>query len=95
MNAADIIGYTFQAANYCPRCIGNIVAADQRYSGWALCGGVQMNAEDDLDEIASAFSIDRMDERSYDSSAFPKVIFANQYEEGDYCDECHASLIDD
>lgn len=60
--------------------------------GWTLMG-VVMSTEDNLAEIAHAFGIDRMNESSFDSGDFPKVIFASQVEDDEYCGKCDRSLI--
>jgi hypothetical protein len=86
----DIAGYTFRADNYCTECIIKVLPTgpDEAFDGWALAEGAdQMSTEDNLDEIAAAFSIDRMDERTFDSDEFPKVIFVDQIDD-DYCGLC-------
>ena len=76
--AWDIAGYTFQGENYCPGCIIDQLPTGpgQPYDGWALDPGVFAPVEDNLDEIAIAFGIDRNDETTFDSGDFPKVIFS-------------------
>jgi hypothetical protein len=95
MKAYDIVGYTFNADQYCPACITEMlpVGEGEAYDGWRLASGVRMTTEGNLDEIAYAFGIDRMDESSYDSSEFPKVIFASQIEDDEYCGRCHNLLV--
>lgn len=93
--AWDIVGYAFQADTYCPDCIiGQLPTGEgQAFDGWALAAGVNMTTEDNLSELAAAFQIDRMDERSYDSGDFPKVIFASSVEGEETCGNCHEPLI--
>jgi hypothetical protein len=38
------------------------------------------------------FGIDREDERTFDSDTFPKVVFADQIEGGEYCGGCGTEL---
>ena len=57
------------------------------FDGWAVAEGVQMSTEENLSEIAAAFGIDRMNEHTYDSDNFPKVIFRDMAED-ERCDHC-------
>ena len=90
MNKAwDIVGYTFNADIYCPE---HIIAAlptgdGEAYDGWAVAQP-WVNVEDNLSEIAYAFQIDRMDERSFDSGDFPKVVFDSSTEGDEFCATC-------
>ena len=94
MNATDIVAYAFQAELLCPGCtIVKLPTSDgEEFDGWTLARGVRMSAEENLDEIATAFGIDRQDESSFDSDHFPKVVFADQITEGDTCNECGGEL---
>lgn len=89
----DVAGYTYKAATYCPACM---IAAlptgeGQKFDGWKIDPSLYVSPEDNLTELAAAFGIDRMDERSFDSDDFPKVIFVDQTE--DYpCDICGGEL---
>jgi hypothetical protein len=96
MSATDIVGYTFNADNYCPDCIIAVLPTGdgEAFDGWALAKGVRMSTEDNLHEIAAAFGIDWTDEHSFDSSEFPKVIFDSQLESDEYCGRCHRVLGD-
>lgn len=87
MKAFDIVGYTFNADEYCPDCI---VGA---YNG----NSNDYDSETMLDILAGGKGIDRMDESSFDSGYFPKVIFASQVEsaESDICGSCHQPLVED
>lgn len=113
MKSWTIVGYTYQADHYCPDCILDQVKA--RYRAWyphhhtAAWGH---STEDTLDVVANRLrdlgvlpSIDRTDERSFDSGDFPKVIFADQVHDtctadegykpgqcGDSCGGCHEPL---
>lgn len=90
----DIIGYSFQCDTYCSACIINAMPTGEGepFDGWALAKGVKMSAEENLAEIAETFGIDRMDERSFDSMDFPKVIFRDMIEEGEFCGLCGETL---
>lgn len=90
----DIVGYTFKADLYCPdHVIGQLpVGPSEDFDGWALAHGVSMSAEENLDEIAAAFGIDRGDEYSFDSDYFPKVVFRDSLDLDDACGVCHTYL---
>lgn len=93
VHATDIVGYTFRGDNRCSGCTIHAVYADPRFDGWKLAEGVRMSVEDNLSEIAAAFTINRMDESSYDSDEFPKVIFASMIEGSESCGCCGDELI--
>lgn len=76
--SSDIVGYEFRVERYCPEHIVAAVTATPEFDGWALAEGVDMPVEANLNEIAAAFGIDRMDERTFDSDEFPKVVFRDQ-----------------
>jgi hypothetical protein len=88
--AWDIVGYTFNAEVYCPEHIIDALPTGEgeAYDGWKLAEGIRMSTEDNLNEIAYAFGIDRHDERSFDSGDFPKVIFSSDVEDAEYCTVC-------
>ena len=91
----DVVGYVFKADTYCPEhVIAKLpVGPSEDFDGWALAHGVTMTTEENLDEIAYAFGIDREDERSFDSDYFPKVVFRDAAEDSQ-CGECGAFLDD-
>ena len=95
MRATDIVGYTYKADLYCPVCIVGMLPTGpgEEFDGWALAEGVRMSTEENLTEIAAAFGIDRMDEETFDSDDFPKVVFASQALDGDHCGRCHTDLV--
>lgn len=76
-HACDIVAYTFKADTYCPDCIVAQVTP-----------GVTATAEDVLKLIADLRGIERMDEWSFDSGDFPKVVFGSQVEEPERCGSC-------
>jgi hypothetical protein len=86
----DIAGYVFKADLYCPEHIVETVTSQPEYDGWALAPSVAhtMTTEQNLDEIAFHFTIDRTDERSFDSGDFPKVLLVGDTGQGDTEDRC-------
>ncbi|MFZ2176583.1 MAG: hypothetical protein WAW17_21590 [Rhodococcus sp. (in: high G+C Gram-positive bacteria)] len=78
-SASEIAGYTYKAENYRPEKLVEVLIAE----GAASPGARGMSVEDVLDQIAGANAIDRHDERSFDSSEFPKVILVGQSTEAD------------
>lgn len=90
-HTTDIVGYTYSADLYCPSCIIAQLPTGEggAFDGWALAPGVHMSAEDNLNEIAAAFCIDRHDEWSFDSGDFPKVAFRDMLNgDSDHCASC-------
>lgn len=89
----DIAGYTYRAENLCPACTIKALPTGEgeAFDGWADATGC-MTAEENLSELAAAFGIDRMDESSYDSGDFPKVVFSDQLEDDETCDRCGGEL---
>jgi len=68
-HATDIVGYTYRADVYCPRCIvGKLIA--------------------NFSDIAEYRGINRMDESTFDSGEFPKVVFRDMLvaDDGDWAD---------
>jgi hypothetical protein len=88
----DIAAFAFQAGLYCPGCIQVVLPEDPRYDGWAVAQPTMMTAEDNLNEVATAFGINRQDESTFDSDDFPKVVFAGQLEGDEYCGRCGGEL---
>jgi len=88
----EVVGYTFRADTYCPAHIADALPTGEgeAYDGWHLL--VPMSAEQNLDEIALAFGIDRHDEATFDTGDFPKVVFADQAGD-DTCSVCAEPLI--
>jgi hypothetical protein len=74
MNATDIVAYTYQAEILCSRCTVDAVVGHNP----DLPPAEQMDVEATLDMIAADAGIDRADECTFDSSEFPKVVFADQ-----------------
>lgn len=85
MSATDIVGYTYDTENLCPSCTVETVGIANP--------GFNISAEEFLNAAAGILKIDRMDERSYDSSTFPKVIFDSQIDSDEICAHCGEKLI--
>jgi hypothetical protein len=88
MSFDSIVGYTYAADTYCPGCI-----VDKLTNGNG--GNIGESTEERLDRIAQHDGIDRMDEHSFDSGEFPKVILSINVHSGDspdYCGRCHELL---
>lgn len=94
MKGFDIVGYTYQAETYCPRCIIKAMGIDPR-EYWVPEPGITPSTEDELAIIAPALGIDRLDEFTFDSGDFPKVIFASSIDEYETCAACGADLVED
>lgn len=89
MRTSDIVGYTYRADQFCPGCVVSQLPAD------VLAPAARdMMTEDVLEHVAGYLGIDRMDERSFDSGDFPKIIFRDSVvteddeEAGVYVDTC-------
>lgn len=94
MKAWNVVGYTYAAETLCPSCtLAKLPTGEgEAFDGWALAAGAPpMSVEDNLSEIAAAFGINRMDEGSFDSGEFPKVIFSSDSED-ETCDACGEEL---
>jgi hypothetical protein len=79
--ATDIVGYTYQAATWCPEHLIDCGIAQ----GWLAPGARGMSTEDALDQAQHQFGIDRQDEHTFDSGAFPKVMFASSIDQPEFC----------
>jgi len=87
MKAFDIVGYTYQAANYCNDCIVYQMPKDS-----ISPAAFDMNVEDVLNQLAAYLGVDRDDEWSFDSGDFPKVIFQSMVEDWETCAQCDNEL---
>lgn len=79
MRSYDIVAYIYRADMYCSMCIVEQVTDGVVYD---------LNTAVALGALADQRGIDREDERSYDSGDFPKVVFADQIEDDEYCGAC-------
>lgn len=87
LKSDTVVGYTFQADNYCPGCTE---------LGWARPDELgALNAEQILDLRAAEYGIDRGGESSFDSGDFPKVILAVMVDGPEPCGSCGLDLIED
>lgn len=79
-----IVGYTYAADTYCNgECVTNALGV----------GPMPEPTESVLDSLAESRGIDRMDEYSYDSSVFPKVVFGTSVDEPEQCGGCGVEII--
>jgi hypothetical protein len=62
------------------------------YQADVWCPDCIVNELGPLDEAAEKRGIDAMDEHSYDSGDFPKVIFSAMIEDDEYCCQCNEVL---
>lgn len=84
MRADTIVGYVFAADVWCPRCIAR---------AWSWDGDPVTDPESALDRAAEREGIDRYSESTYDSEAFPKVLFADGASADDYCGRCGDEIL--
>ena len=94
MKAWTVVGYAYKADIYCPGCVLEEVLKDQGIEGH----GLSFVVEEALNRIARTLGMldnehGELDEATYDSDEFPKVIFADQ-EEGEHCSQCHEALVE-
>ena len=88
----DVVGFQYQADLFCPNCILNALVGSADARRYMIAA--HRDVDNALDNIARQRGIDRMDEESFDSDEFPKVIFRDQLESDEVCGWCH-SLIED
>lgn len=81
----DIVGYTYKADLYCPRCIVRQVQR-HRHTGAAGFEPSPADVEAILDRLAKYLHINRGDESTFDSGNFPKVVFRGMTQKP--CAEC-------
>lgn len=84
MKAWDIVGYSLEGETLCPKDVIEVLIE----RGEASPAARDMRTEDALDQIAGANGIDRQDERTFDSGDFPKVVFASDVQDDEFCDRC-------
>jgi hypothetical protein len=92
MHATDIVGYTFDAENYTPQGIIARLTTNPGQVGPVVVA--RENVEKNLDVLAHIAGIDRHDESSYDSSEFPKVIFASDLTDGELAVDADGSYVE-
>lgn len=82
MRTDTIAAYTYNAEILCPSCA---VQAVKTATGITMTPTTSENA---LDILAATLGINRYDEREYDSTDFPKVVFADQVQSCEHTGEC-------
>lgn len=89
MRADTIVGYTYQAEILCTVCTVSAVAHVPRTHIATL------NPEETLDAHAQVRGIDRLDEDTFDSGDFPKVVFADMLNDtpNERCGACGERLL--
>jgi len=107
MESYHIAGYTFSADIHCCDCIAEWARKELMNEGYSTndIEDIAMNSGKEYDvgffayrsealiyKLAEVREIDVEDEYSYDSDDFPKIIFADQIEEDEYCGTCHEIL---
>jgi uncharacterized alpha/beta hydrolase family protein len=94
----SVVGYQLRADQYCLDCIEDetikVVNNWTKIDKSIFDNENVIDSEDMLDIIAKKIGIERMDEYTFDSWDFPKVIFADQIDDEniDYCGECQKSI---
>lgn len=92
----DIIGYDFNASTYCDGvCVlvamgavaKDVADAVTYITDVTLLFGEAGTVEGALDYLADRRGINRYDERTFDQSEFPKIVFGHA-EYPDYCPRC-------
>jgi len=92
MSTGPIVGYTYQADNYCPEHIVAQLTANPGHTGHQAAS--IPNAEQHLDLLARLAGVDREDEYTFDTDDFPKVIVADQVQDDEFCGAGHPLLED-
>ena len=75
----NIIGYTYRADNHLPAALVEILIGEGRLSP----GARGMDAEEALNQLAAVEGVNREDEYTFDSDAFPKVVYVGNVSEYD------------
>jgi hypothetical protein len=90
VKAYDVLAFTYKADIFCDGCM--LASAN----AWLAEDGVKVPyliTEDALDAWATSIRLDRDDEFSFDSDDFPKVVFASQVEDTEWCGECGEEIL--
>lgn len=103
MKSWHVAAYTFKAEIRCPDCIAewaekellqeaytkSDIESMVRNVGLEYDAGIYgYRSEILLRQLAELWQIHLEDEYSYDSDDFPKIVFADQIEENEYCGNC-------
>lgn len=83
-----IVGYTFEGERWCEDCLRKAALTGAAEAGSSYMWGDSGSTEDILAEWAGVLGLDRDDEKSFDTSEFPKVITKQQaeHDQGDGCE---------
>lgn len=85
MKSYDIVAYTFNADILCAHCVAKMYQK--------VPAMIVRQVEVCLDGEANFLGIDRDDEATFDSSEFPKVVFADQITSDETCGRCGEVLL--
>lgn len=104
-NDFDVVGYSYNAEIICSECAYELGKRQALAAGSSYSWGDGGTAEDALNGWANVIGLDRVDESSFDSDDFPKVILRNQAHVGcredngyapaqcsDRCGWCHEHI---
>lgn len=87
----QVVGYIYDAEVFCPDCVVRTLVLRHP----VRMSTVLMPADEALALVARHVGVDPMDETTYDSSEFPKVVFADQVESSDeVCCFCSEPLVE-
>ncbi len=84
MKLGTVCAYIYKADIYCPGCIPYILTANPVFQ--------ELPTEEILHRMALDFGIDRLDENTFDSDEFPKVVFGDFLTKDDSCARCGEQL---
>jgi hypothetical protein len=91
----DVVAYDFKGDRLCPECL---IGSLPTHSGEALEAFAHdveiLDAETLLTKIAQTLGINRMIEKDFSTSQFPKVVFRGHVGHGEQCDGCKFDLND-
>jgi hypothetical protein len=88
-----IAGYIYQADILCDECARVLGIKQAQAAGSSMSWGDCGTAEQTLGEWASLEGIQRLDESTFDSDDFPKVILSYQVEGCEICGECQICIL--
>ncbi len=90
VKTTEIVGYAYRAEIWCHDCMSTYLLTLPGNSDRMKVAATPPT-EDLLDELAAKYEVDRLDEYSFDSDDFPKVVF--RYHLTDHAnegiEECH------
>lgn len=107
MKSFHICAYVFKADIVCCDCIATWAESGLKEFGYTAeeineiaslgpgydSGVYGWRSESLLRSFADTLEIDLEDEYSYDTDDFPKVVFADQVEDREYCGTCHEVIL--